>query len=81
VVWAALDCPGGWTAEIEGRPMVLGRMTALVAALPTPGEECIVMGRLLGTEGRKTWTASTVYGAGGRELGRSHATWISITPA
>src|SRR5690606_2306435 len=22
LVWAALDCPGGWAAPIEGRPMV-----------------------------------------------------------
>lgn len=80
LVWAALDCPGGWSAEIEGRPMVLGRMTARIADLPAVGERCVVMGRLLGGEGRKTWTASTVYGADGRELGRAHATWIAITP-
>jgi len=78
LVWAALDCPGGWSAEIEGRPMVLGRLTAVVDAVPEAGEECIVMGQLLGAEGRKTWTASTVYGPDGRELGRAHATWISI---
>ncbi len=78
LVWAALDCPGGWAAEIEGRPAVLGRMTAAVDALPTGGEECVVMGQLLGSEGRKIWTASTVYGSDGRELGRAHATWISI---
>lgn len=79
LVWAALDCPGGWSAEIEGRPMVLGRLTAAVADLPESGEECVVMGRLLGAEGRKTWTTSTVYGADGRELGRAQATWISIS--
>lgn len=78
LVWAALDCPGGWSAEIEGRPMVLGRMTAAVAAVPDGGEDCVVMGQLLGVEGRKTWTASTVYGADGRELGQAHAIWISI---
>lgn len=78
LVWAALDCPGGWSAEIEGRPMVLGRMTAAVAAVPEAGERCVVMGRLLGAEGRKTWTASTVYGSDGRELGRAHATWITV---
>jgi hypothetical protein len=78
LVWAALDCPGGWSTEIERRPTVLGRMTAAVDALPDGGEECVVMGRLLGAEGRKTWTASTVYGSDGRELGRAHATWISI---
>jgi hypothetical protein len=79
-VWAVLDCPGGWSAEIEGRPMVLGRMTAQVSALPGAGEECIVMGLFLGTEGRKTWTATAAYGADGRELGRAHATWLAISP-
>lgn len=78
LVWAALDCPGAWAAEIEGRPMVLGRMAATAVALPGPGEECVVMGRLLGSEGRKTWTATTAYGADGRELGRAHATWITL---
>jgi hypothetical protein len=79
LVWAALDCPGGWTAEIEGRPMVLGRMTARVEALPDTGEECVVMGLLLGGEGRKTWTATTAYGADGRQLGRTHATWLTLS--
>ncbi|MGH8774324.1 MAG: hypothetical protein ACRDWI_03855 [Jiangellaceae bacterium] len=78
-VWAALDCPGGWSAEIEGRPMVLGRMTAQVVALPVAAEECVVMGLLLGGEGRKTWTATTAYGSDGRELGRAHSTWITVT--
>jgi len=79
IVWAALDCPGGWSAEIEGRPMVLGRMTALVVDVPKAGEDCVVMGRLLGEEGRKTWTSSTVYGSDRREIGRSHAVWISVS--
>lgn len=79
LVWAALDCPGGWSAEIEGRPMVLGRMTGLVADVPASGEECVVMGRLLGEEGRKTWTSSTVFGTDGREIGRAHAVWITVS--
>jgi hypothetical protein len=79
LVWAALDCPGGWSAEIEGRPMVLGRMSARVITLPDAGEECVVMGLLLGAEGRKTWSATTAYGADGRELGRAHSTWLAIS--
>ena len=79
-VWAALDCPGGWSADIEGRPMVLGRMTAQVSAVPAAGEQCIVMGQLLGSEGRKTWTATSAYGADGRELGRAHSTWLTVQP-
>ncbi|TDC51629.1 hypothetical protein E1212_11570 [Jiangella ureilytica] len=77
-VWAALDCPGGWAAPIEGRPMVLGRITALVSDVPLPGETCLVMGALVGTEGRKTWTDSTVYGSDGRVLGQARSTWIAL---
>jgi len=78
LVWAALDCPGGWAAPIEGRPMVLGRMTAQVSATPRAGEDVVVMGQLLGQDGRKFFTATTAYGADGRELGRAGATWILL---
>jgi hypothetical protein len=77
VVWAALDCPSGWASDLVARPMVLGRITAAVHARPEVGERCVVVGRLLGTEGRKTFTASTAYDGDGRILGRAEATWIS----
>jgi hypothetical protein len=77
-VWAALDCPGGWSADLVGRPMVLGRMTASIDALPRAGDPCVVVGRWLGAERRKTFTSSTVYDADGRVLGRAQATWIAL---
>jgi hypothetical protein len=77
-VWAALDCPGGWAGDLEARPMVLGRITADVAARPEVGEECVVVGRRLGGEGRKTYTASTAYDRDGRVLGRAESTWIAL---
>jgi hypothetical protein len=77
-VWAALDCPGAWTSDVAGRPIVLGRMTARIESRPHVGEPCVVVGRLLGVDGRKTWTATTAYGSDGRELGRAHATWIAV---
>ena len=80
-VWSALDCPSGWAAPIEGRPMVLGRMTAQLSDAPEAGESCVVMGLFLKTEGRKTWTRSTAYGSDGRELGRAEALWITLLPA
>lgn len=80
-VWAALDCPGGWTADLEGRPMVLGRMTAEVIARPLAGETHVVVGRWLDVDGRKTRTASTVYDADGRVVGRAAHIWIAIDPA
>ena len=58
--------------------MVLGRMTAAVDALPQAGDPCVVMGRWLGAERRKTFTASTLYDADGRVLGRAQATWITL---
>lgn len=81
LVWAALDCPGGWTLDLPGRPMVLGRMTGQVGAAPRPGDRCIVMGRLLGQEGRKASTATTLYDEDGRALAWARAVWIGVDPA
>jgi hypothetical protein len=80
MVWAALDCPGGWSVDLVGRPMVLGRMTAAVDARPHAGDRCVVVGRELGTEGRKTFTMTTAYDGDGRVLGRAEATWIAVDP-
>lgn len=80
-VWAALDCPGGWTADIGGRPMVLGRHTVRIDELPAVGETHVVSGRLVGAEGRKTFTAATLYTADGRALAQATHTWIHVDPA
>lgn len=80
IVWAALDCPGGWAVDVPGRPMVLGRITGQVDAVPEIGEPCVVMGRVLGREGRKAYTATTAYDTDGRVLGRAHAVWLEVDP-
>jgi hypothetical protein len=80
-VWAALDCPGGWTALASGQVVVLGRITARVVSVPRVGDECVVQGRLLGSEGRKSWTSTTVTSAAGMEHARALATWIAIGTA
>ncbi len=77
-VWAALDCPGGWTALTGTDVLVLGRMTARVAAVPEVGETCVVTARRLGGEGRKVVTATTVWRSDGSEVGRALATWITL---
>lgn len=79
-LWAALDCPGGWTIDLEGRPSVLGQLTACIDARPQAGEECVALGRHLGDDGRKTFTASTLYDADGRILARARHTWITVDP-
>jgi hypothetical protein len=80
-LWSALDCPGGWTIDLEGRPSVLGQLTACIDARPQVGEECVALGRYLGEDGRKTFTASTLYDADGRVLARAKHTWIMVDPA
>jgi hypothetical protein len=77
-MWAALDCPGGWSALHTGRTFVLGRIAAVVHALPAPGATCVVLGRADSIEGRKAWTVSTVYGPDGTPLATARATWIAI---
>jgi hypothetical protein len=80
-LWAVLDCPGGWTIDLEGRPSVLGRLTAGIDARPPTGECCVVMGRKLAEDGRKTSTATTLYDADGRMLARARQVWIAVDPA
>jgi hypothetical protein len=79
-VWAALDCPGGWAGDLEGRPMVLGRMTAQIDARPAAGETLVAVGQLLDVDGRKTYTASTVYDLAGRIVGSAAHVWIAVDP-
>jgi hypothetical protein len=79
--WAALDCVGGWSTDLRGRPMVLGQIAARVDALPVVGEPHGVVGQERGTHGRKTFTASTLYDADGRVVARARHTWIAVDPA
>jgi hypothetical protein len=59
--WAALDCPGGWSMDLVGRPMVLGTITARVRSLPMVGRRHLVVGRALGRDGRKCFTETALY--------------------
>ena len=81
VTWASLDCVGGWSEDLAGRPCVLGRMTARLDALPVVGEPHVVVGRHLGRDGRKSFTASTLYDADGRMLASARHTWLQVDPA
>jgi hypothetical protein len=81
VTWAALDCVGGWSSDLEARPMVLARMTARLDRLPEIGAEHVVVGLLRHAEGRKTFTASALYDAGGDLVGSAEHLWIEVDPA
>ncbi len=81
IVWAALDCPGGWVGGVAEHPMVLGTMTARILALPTVGEPHVVMAWRRGAEGRKHHTGTALYAArSGALLARAEATWITVDP-
>ena len=60
--------------------MVLGRMTARVDDLPVVGEPHVVVGEDRGQDGRKTFTASTLYDADGRVVATAEHTWIAVDP-
>nr|MBA2774905.1 hypothetical protein [Nocardioidaceae bacterium] len=80
-VWSALDCPGGWTSDLEQRPLVLGTMTAGWPAPVVAGGRYVVVGQLTAEQGRKTFTASGLYDAAGRLLARAEQVWVAVDPA
>jgi hypothetical protein len=80
-VWAALDCPGGWASDVERRPLVLGRMTAVCERLPSIAEPYVVVGAVRGSERRKTFTSTALYDADQVLLARAEHTWIAVDPS
>jgi hypothetical protein len=79
LVWAALDCPGGWSVPMETRMYLLGRIAARIDRVPAPGVECVVVGRLTAEHGRKAHVLTTLYSAGGDVLATARATWVAMT--
>ncbi len=79
LVWAALDCPGGWAVQPDGSRgiSVLGRLTARVHERPRAGDECVVIGWPLGGEGRKLLAGTALYRAG-RLLASARAVWFPV---
>jgi hypothetical protein len=56
-------------------------MTARVDAFPVVGEPHVVVGRHRGIDGRKSYTASTLYDADGRVVATARHTWIQVDPS
>jgi hypothetical protein len=86
VVWAALDCPGGVAAvEAAAVPadtaVLLGQMTARLAARPRIGAEYQVVAWLLGRDGRKLSAGSALLGPDGEVLAAARALWITVPRA
>jgi hypothetical protein len=83
VVWAALDCPGGIAAaEAAGvsgdTAILLGQMTADLAALPVAADQCRVIAWPGGRDGRKLTAGSALVGPGGEVLATARTVWLTV---
>lgn len=77
-IWSALDCPGAWAIQDTNQFYLLGRM-AVKEVLPIKvNEQYIIMGWVLKTERRKTWTGTAIYNKVGEISAFAKATWISV---
>ena len=80
IVWAALDCPGGIAClGREIRPIVLGKMCAEIREPVPTGEDLIVMGWPVATDGAKEHVGTAIARADGRILAVAAATWIVLS--
>jgi hypothetical protein len=83
VAWAALDCPSGIAAAeaaglAQDTVILLGRMTASLAALPAAGDQCLVIAWPGGRDGRKLTAGSALLGPGGHVLAVARAVWLTV---
>ena len=77
IVWAALDCPGGWAVDdFQREGVLLGRMAARVDRDVRPGEPHVVLGWRIGEDGRKRFAGSALYTAEGEPVAWARSTWI-----
>ena len=83
VVWAALDCPSGIAAAEAAdlgpdTAILLGRMTARLAARPRAGQAYRVTGWPGRRDGRKLTAGSALLGPGGEVLAVAGALWLTV---
>ena len=83
VAWAALDCPSGIAAAeaaslARDTAILLGQMTADVAALPAAGDQCLVIAWPDGRDGRELTAGSALFGPGGQVLAAARTVWLTV---
>ncbi|WP_377267735.1 hypothetical protein [Peterkaempfera sp. SMS 1(5)a] len=78
ILWAVLDCPGGWTADPAREPMVLSRMSTWIDARPRCGDRCVVSARQLRRDGRTATNISALHTEDGRLLASATAVWTAV---
>ena len=77
-IWAVLDCPGAWAIQDETNYYLLGRMAAKELKPVKIGKKYIVLGWVIGQEGRKIWTGTAIYDESGNLHSKAKGTWIQI---
>ena len=80
-LWAALDCPSAFALRGGSNPVLLGRFAADIARRPAAGETLTVAAWRTGADGRKHYSSSAIYDAGGAVIAAANATWIEINDA
>jgi acyl-coenzyme A thioesterase PaaI-like protein len=77
-VWAALDCPGYFAAEDKAGLALLGRMSATIHRPVRAGEQFVVTGWPIESDGRKHRVGSALHDADGKLVAAATATWITL---
>lgn len=75
-IWAALDCPGFAAATPDMRPMLLGELTARIDRPVRVGDECVVVGWVIGVSGRKHEAGTALYDSARNLCAVARAIWI-----
>lgn len=80
VVWAALDCPSGFSflgSDLPA-PLVLGRFAVVMETPVRAGRRHVVVGWRRGREGRKHHAASVLFDEHGAPVAVARALWIQL---
>ena len=81
IVWAALDCPTGWSTHYKYPDAGIGLLGSLAASLLRPvtaGERYVAASWPAGRDGRKMYATSAVLDADGEPFAVARATWIEL---
>ena len=79
IIWAALDCPGGWAVvHKKMRPILLGKLAVHIQNRMNPGDKCIILAWKISEEGRKIITGTSLFSNSGRLYAKARATWIEL---
>jgi hypothetical protein len=77
-VWAALDCPTAFACDLDGKPMVLARLTGQIHRALRPSAQVVITAWRIAAEGRKHYSACAISTPNGEMLAASQALWVVL---